>query len=184
MASRLRVTTTSKCRPSRRDLKVTWSFLGMQKNAPRHPPKPHLDPLGDTRRKESQIKMSAPLKIMVVVTIVFWTFAHCPEVHEIRLPLDCLRFDTLVITEMLFVLSSALEISQRVRARRDLKVTWSSSGVHQGAPRHPTKTHLDPPGDTRRRESQFKMSASLRVMQVVSRILWTSVHCPKVHEVR
>ena len=139
----------------------------MQKNAPRHPPKPHLDPLGDTRRKESQIQMSAPLKIMVMVTIVFWTFAHCPEVHEIRLPLDCLRFDTLVMAEMLFVLSSALEISQRVRARRDLKVTWSSSGVHQGAPRHPTKTRLDPLGDTRRQESQLKMSASLRVMQVV-----------------
>ena len=91
----------------------------MHKGAPRLPTKTQLDPPGDTRRQESHVKVHAPLKILQVVTIILWTSVHCPEVREIRLPLECLRFATLVMTEIFSRAEFRLiNLAARVRVTR------------------------------------------------------------------
>ena len=82
------------------------------------------------RRQESQFKVNAPLKIKQVVTRILWTSVHCPEVHEIRLPFECLRLDTLVMTEISFCAEFRFrDHAARARVTRlehDVVILWGA----------------------------------------------------------
>ena len=74
--------------------------------------------------------MSATLITLQVVTRILWTSVHCPEVHEIRLPLECLRFDTLVMAEIFFRFEFRFRnLAARARVTRldhDVVILWGA----------------------------------------------------------
>ena len=100
----------------------------------------HATPTMALRRRER-----TSMKNAQVVTRILWTSVHCPEVHKIRLPLDCQRVRASAMTQFsVFAMLSASTNLQCMRARRDLKIT-SILGGASWAREKPTKfswTHL------------------------------------------